>query len=55
MVHLGHINPVIVPVRTDPLDPYDALLEIDSYDQTICIALYVEYDTVGRHDARGGI
>lgn len=38
---------------TDPLDPHDALIEIDRHDQTIGIALHVEHNAIGSDDARG--
>jgi hypothetical protein len=51
MLNLLHIYLVVVPVCADPLDPYDALLEVDGRDQAIIIALDVEDDAVGRDDA----
>jgi hypothetical protein len=44
MFHLPHVDPVIVPVRTNPLDPDDALLEIDGYNKSVTVALDVEND-----------
>jgi hypothetical protein len=55
MVNLGHIDMVVIPVRTNPFDPNDALVEIDGHNQTICIALHVEDDAIGRHDARSRV
>jgi len=55
MFHLCHVDPVVVLVRPDPFDPDNTLLEIDRHDQPVCVALHVENDALGRHDARGGI
>jgi len=52
MLHLFHVDLVVVPVRADPFDPRDALLEINGNDQAIVIAFDVEHDPVGRNDAR---
>src|SRR5260370_1775674 len=51
MLHLLHIDLVVVLVCADPLDPHDTLLEIDGHDQPVIIALDVEDDPVGRDDA----
>jgi hypothetical protein len=38
-------------VRADPLDPHDALLEVDGHDQSVIVPLDVEDDPVGRDNA----
>ena len=50
MLHLFHIDLVVVLVRADPLDPHDALLEVDGHNQTIIVPLDVEDDPVGCDD-----
>jgi hypothetical protein len=55
MLHLGHVDPVVVPVRADPFDPHDAFVEIDRHDQTVCVALHIEHDSIRGHDTRGRI
>src|SRR6478609_8640505 len=51
MFHLLDVDAVVLPVGPDPLDPDDALFEIDRHDQAIVIPLHIEDDTVGGHDA----
>ena len=51
MIYLFDIDPVVVLMGTDPLDPNDALLEIYRHDQPVIIALDIEYDPVSCHDA----
>jgi hypothetical protein len=51
MLHLLHIDLVVILVRADPFDPHDALLEINGNDQSIVIALDVEHNSVRRNDA----
>jgi hypothetical protein len=46
MLHLFHIDLVVIPVRTDPFDPYDALLEVDRHGQPIIVSLDVEHHVV---------
>jgi hypothetical protein len=53
MLHLFHIDLIVVLVCADPFDPYDALFEIDGNDQSIIIPLNVEHDSVCRDDAGG--
>src|SRR5215471_2581951 len=55
MLHLFHIDLVVILVRADPLDPHDVLFEVGSHNQSIVIPLDVEDDPVGRDDARGRI
>src|SRR6266480_3377473 len=55
MLHLFHIDLVVVLVRADPLDPHDALLEVDGYDQPIIVPFDIEDDPVGRNDAGGRV
>src|SRR6476660_4466995 len=52
MLHLCHIDPIIVQVRAEPFDPYDALFEINRYDKPIAVALNIENHPLCRHDAR---
>jgi hypothetical protein len=44
MLDLRHIDPVVILVRTDPLDPNDALLEVGGNDEPVCVSLDVEND-----------
>jgi hypothetical protein len=55
MPNLFHIDPVVIPVRADPLDPHDALLKINGDDQSIVVTLDVEHDPLRRDDAGGRI
>src|SRR6185437_7209285 len=50
MVHLPHVDPVVVLMRADPLDPDDALLEVNRRDQPVVVALDVEDHTLGGHE-----
>ena len=50
MLNLFHIDLVVVSVRTDPLDPQDAFLEIDGHDETIVVPLHIEHDAICRND-----
>jgi hypothetical protein len=53
MLHLFHVDLIVVLVCADPFDPHDALFEIDGNDQSIIIPLDVEHDSVCRDDAGG--
>src|SRR5581483_2242114 len=55
MLDLLHVDPVIVAVRADPLDPDDTSFEVDSDDQTIIVALDVEHYPLAGHDAGRGV
>src|SRR4051794_32084805 len=55
MVHLRHIDPVVVLVGTQPFDPHDALLEVDGHHETVIIALDIEHDPLSADDACRGI
>ena len=50
MLHLVHIDLVVVLVRADPLDPHDTLVEVRGYNQAIVVAFDIEHDPVGRDD-----
>jgi hypothetical protein len=52
MLHLAHVDAVVVRVGPDPFDPDDGLLEIDRRHEAIVVALDVEDDTVGCDYAR---
>jgi hypothetical protein len=52
MLHLRHVNAIVVAVRADPLDPDDRLLEVHRHDQPVVVALDVEHNAVGRDDTR---
>ena len=39
-----YIDPVVIPVRADLLDPHDALLKINGDDQPIVVTLDAEHD-----------
>jgi len=43
------------PAPSARFEPDDVLLEIDRHDQPVCVALYIEDDTLGCNDAGGGI
>jgi hypothetical protein len=50
MLHLFHIDLVVVLVRADPLDPHDTLVEVRGYNQAIVVAFDIEHDPVCRDD-----
>src|SRR6266851_8956977 len=55
MFDLRHIDHVIVLMRAEPLDPYDALFEIDRRDQPVTASLDVEDDALRFDDASRGV
>jgi hypothetical protein len=55
MLDLRHIDPVVILVRTDPLDPNDALLEVGGNDEPLCISLDAANDLFSADDARSYI
>src|SRR4051812_28129083 len=55
MFHLCDVDLVVVAVRSQPLDPDDALVEIDSNHQPIAVAPDIEYDPFGRNDTRSRV
>jgi hypothetical protein len=56
MLNRPDVDPVIVRVRADPFDEDDGLLEIDTDDEPVTVALDVEDHEVSGDDAgcRGG-
>src|SRR5260370_40654706 len=55
MFALRHIDPVVILMRAEPLDPDDTLLEVDRRDRPVIISLDVEDDPLGRNDASRGV
>jgi len=51
MFNLFDIDPVIILVSTNPLDPDNPLLKINRHHQPIIIALDIEDNPVSRYDA----
>src|SRR5258708_55599 len=51
ILHLCHVDLVVVAMCTDPLDPDNAFLKIRCNDQTIIVALNVENDAFCSHYA----
>ena len=51
MLHLFHVDLVVVLVCADPFDPHDTLVEVRGYDQSIGVPFDIEYDPVRRDDA----
>src|SRR5688572_531796 len=47
-----HIDPIVIAVRSNPLDPDDAFLEVYRRDQSVIVPLDVENDAVGAENAR---
>ena len=43
VLYLAYVDPVIVLVCADPLDPDDGFLEVDGNNQTVIVALDVEH------------
>src|SRR6266571_7309906 len=55
MLHLRHIDPIVVALRADPFDPYDAFLEIHGHHEPIAVPLDIEHDAVAADDAGAGV
>src|SRR5262245_25624618 len=53
--HLFHVDAVIVSVRSYPLEPDDAFLEINSNHQAIIVTPDVEHNSLGTHDTCGRV
>ena len=52
MLYIPHVDPIVIAVRPNPLDPDNAFVEVDRDDQSAGVPLDVEHDAIGRHNTR---
>jgi hypothetical protein len=55
MLHLGHVDPVVLGVRAEELDEHDLRRIVDRHDQPVGVPLDVEHDALVADDARGPV
>src|SRR6266540_4058794 len=55
MTHLRDVDPVILAMCAQPLDPDEALVEVDRNNKPVAIAPDVEHDSICCNDTGGRI